>query len=405
MTNYLPTAILIFALSLSAIGQTPTITTQFGYPENSCSTLEYCLDVEFKADMADVEIFAMNVRFFYDDNVLEFVDFRDFQGGYGPVAPNPPTVNTSESAGPELFNFEGPADFVNGAVQLINNGPPPIILETDSWTKIFTICFLVENPEQNLDTFCPAIVWDLEANPENGGFLSGDDGVVITVVDPDPNNESLPSIENVVQFNWEYIGDGSPPYGEPVDSICIDVNCALPVAWTSLSGKATPEGNRLHWQTINEEHIQGFEIEQSSESFLWNSIGYIPSEGKLFGSYEYLDSNPCCEKNYYRVAQVNEEGDKQYSGIITLGNALENKLSFIKAYPNPVLSEQQFIYLTPPPIQGTIVRLFNPIGQLIQEVISSNSGTKLDVSDLPAGIYLMAIDDGHAVRSLRIVIH
>ena len=44
-------------------------------------------------------------------------------------------------------------------------------------------------------------------------FFVGDDGVVITVVDPGPS-ESLPTTENVIQFNWVYDSPPDPPYGE-----------------------------------------------------------------------------------------------------------------------------------------------------------------------------------------------
>jgi len=66
---------------VAVFAQTPVITVRFANPQNDCATQEYCLDVEFKSNTTDQELFGMNVRFFYDDDVLELVDFRDFQGG------------------------------------------------------------------------------------------------------------------------------------------------------------------------------------------------------------------------------------------------------------------------------------------------------------------------------------
>ena len=103
----------LFHIALEA--QIPVITVRFANPQNDCVTQEYCLDVELRSDITDQELFGMNVRFFYDDDVLEFVDFRDYQGGYDAVAPDPPIISTSEPAGPALFNFPGAAEFVNGA--------------------------------------------------------------------------------------------------------------------------------------------------------------------------------------------------------------------------------------------------------------------------------------------------
>lgn len=218
----------VFGFTFLVQAQEPLVTVRFANPSYECLTNTYCLDVEFLADQEDVEVFGMNIRFFYDDDVLELIGFSDFQGGYGPFSPDPPTVFTNGPAGPALFNFVGPAEFVNGAMQLVDPDADPILLSTTEWTKLFQICFIVEdNPGANPQVFCPSVVWDLEADPTNGGFLVGDDGVVITVVDPDPNVESSPADENVVQFNWAYdpMG-GGPPYGMPVEEVCISIDCS-----------------------------------------------------------------------------------------------------------------------------------------------------------------------------------
>src|SRR6187431_2595358 len=196
----------------SVLAQAPTVTTRFANQHYDCVNDVYCVDVEFQANQDSVEIFGMNVRFFYDDEVLELVDFSDFQGGYDLVAPIPPIVNmSSPGVGFDLFGFGSPgtgiADFVNGAIQLVDDGQTPIYISTTGWTKIFQICFTVDDPNADVLNFCPALVWDLEQDPANGGFLAGDDGVVITQVAPPPAMSSL-TIENVVQFNWEYTGPG-----------------------------------------------------------------------------------------------------------------------------------------------------------------------------------------------------
>ncbi|MBK8829767.1 MAG: hypothetical protein IPN60_02725 [Saprospiraceae bacterium] len=186
-----------------------------------------------------------------------------------------------------MFNFPGAAEFVNGAIQLVNLGPPPIILDTTAWSKLFQICFLVDDPNANLDTFCPSVVWDLEQNPLNGGFLAGDDGVVMTIVDPDPNNESLSADENVVQFNWQYIGNGQAPFGEPVDSVCSNINCTLPLTLLSFTGKASNEGNLLQWQTYREINVAGFQVQRSADRSSWKNIAYLVATSSGYDTEEY----------------------------------------------------------------------------------------------------------------------
>src|SRR6188768_453466 len=79
----------------SVLAQAPTVTTRFANQHYDCVNDVNCVDVEFQTDQDSVEIFGMNVRFFYDDEVLELVDFSDFQGGYDIVAPIPPLVSMS----------------------------------------------------------------------------------------------------------------------------------------------------------------------------------------------------------------------------------------------------------------------------------------------------------------------
>jgi hypothetical protein len=381
----------LFHIALEA--QTPVITVRFANPQNDCVTQEYCLDVEFRSDMTDQELFGMNVRFFYDDDVLEFVDFRDFQGGYGAVVPDPPIISTSEPAGPALFNFEGAAEFVNGAIQLVDLGPPPIILDTGQWSKIFQICFLVDDPNANLDTFCPSIVWDLEQNPLNGGFLAGDDGVVMTVVDPDPNNESLSADENVVQFNWQYIGNGQAPFGEPVDSVCSNINCTLPLTLLSFTGKALGEGNLLQWQTYQEINVAGFHLQRSADRISWKDIAYLEAAASGFDieDYSFLDPLPGQGTYYYRLLQSDHDGKSHYSHLISISNLLYTHQVSLTVYPNPSGEDKIYINCSQVDEQGGIVQLLDATGQVVKKLDFAQSGMELDISMLPAGIYLVCL--------------
>src|SRR6185295_5644866 len=144
------------------------------------------------------------------------------------VYPDPASV-ISSPAGPMLFNFTGYGDWVNGAMQLVNQDTTPIVLDTITWTKLYQACFTMDDPNPDVLHFCPSLVWDMEQDPENGGFLNADDGVVITAIDPDPVMESRPTNEYVDQFNWIYIGSGAYPWGQPEAGTCIPLNQPLEI--------------------------------------------------------------------------------------------------------------------------------------------------------------------------------
>lgn len=218
--------------SVGATMTTPNLTVRFTNPAFDCLTGEYCVDVEFQSDLPDQELFGMNVRFFYEESKLELINFRDFQGGYGPVAPNPPVKLTSLPAfGYNYFRFgvpgNGAAEWINGAIQLVDESQPPLYISTTGWTKLFQICFEIDDPNPDSTGFCPPLVWDLEQNPALGGYLPGDDGVVMTVFE-ESTGFTLPTFEHVDQFNWEYTGTGSaPPYGAPVPTDCTPISCGI----------------------------------------------------------------------------------------------------------------------------------------------------------------------------------
>ncbi|WP_373549928.1 beta strand repeat-containing protein [Haliscomenobacter sp.] len=237
-------AIMFFCGILYLSAQTqPIVTVRFANPRFNCATNEYCLDVEFQSNTADQSLFGMNVRFFYDDSALEFVNFRNFQGGYGAVAPNPPQIITGPLASAAAFNFSGAAEYVNGAVQLTNESAPAVVISTSGWTKLYEACFTVDGTP-NSSNFCPSIVWDLESDPSLGGYSNGSDGVVITVVDPTPQFDSAPAIENVAQFNWQYSGSGAAPFGMPNSTSCISIDVPAPVVGTITQPTCTtPTGS------------------------------------------------------------------------------------------------------------------------------------------------------------------
>jgi len=133
--------------SLRPMVTVPNITVRFANPQYDCTTEQYCVDVEFQSDTVDQQLFGMNVRLFYDDAIMEFDSFTNFLGGYGAVAPDPATVLQSPPGfGTNYFGFPSPgvADWVNGAIQLIDYGQPPIYIDTLGWTKIFQICLKIQ---------------------------------------------------------------------------------------------------------------------------------------------------------------------------------------------------------------------------------------------------------------------
>src|SRR5690606_4962481 len=156
-----PIAIVLWVvLANSLAAQSPLVSVRLNNPTYMTATERYCVEAEFRCDTLDQEVFGMNIRFFYDDAIMEFDTITNFAGGYSPTTPDPPQILTAP-VGVSWFGFTGNADWVNGAMELSSLNDP-IFMDTALWVRLFDLCFTLDNLD-SLDTmFCPPIVWDLE---------------------------------------------------------------------------------------------------------------------------------------------------------------------------------------------------------------------------------------------------
>ncbi|HZV71573.1 MAG TPA: hypothetical protein VFG10_18600 [Saprospiraceae bacterium] len=213
--------------SESSLMVDPIITVRFVNPRFYCDSNQYIVDAEFQSNTANKEVFGMNIRFWYEDSKLEFLRFKDFFTSYGAVSPNP-AFNSPLNFGVSWFGFSSTvADFINGGIQKTSSGGP-FYIPTTGWKKLFSIVFKVDDPNADPANFFASVVADLEQNPSNGGYLPGNDGIVITLVNP--AGGQLPATENAISLNWNYVGSGAPPYGQTNQTTVAGMyNCAPPM--------------------------------------------------------------------------------------------------------------------------------------------------------------------------------
>jgi len=237
----IPILMLLFLSGYQASAQDlPGMAIRFNNPRYICEPENYCVDVEFLSEIANREIYGVNMRFFYDGSLLEYEASGNFQGNYILSGYN---IDTGEpGSGPSYFELNDPLMYFNGYVVLTDPGNPLFVsTDPENWTYLYTICFKVIDPaSKGITEFCPPLVLDLteDIDPDTGeriGHLPGDDGVQVNLLTSDPVVTD-PTIEDVVQFNWAYDGEydfpngGGPfnlnlPAGAPVPIICTDTNC------------------------------------------------------------------------------------------------------------------------------------------------------------------------------------
>ncbi len=217
---------ILFGFQTKAQGELPVVKIRLVNPSFDCKTRLYCLDVEFQTDTEDQQLFGLNLRLFYDDDVLEFHSMTNFEEGYESIG-TPQLVTGPDGSG-DAFGLSGPIEWLNGLVQKTDFSPIFLSTVDTVWTPLFSICFHVDDVSQLLPNFCPPIIFDLQEDANLGGYFYGDDGVVISLSTADPSI-SLPTTEYVVQYNWVYEA-GPESYGTPEPITCIVPDQCVPVS-------------------------------------------------------------------------------------------------------------------------------------------------------------------------------
>jgi len=178
---------------------------------------------------------------------------------------------------------------------------------------------------------------------------------------------------------------------------------ALPVELVHFNVKPTDADKVvLEWLTASELNNEGFQVERSRDGRDWEMLDFVKGKGttELTNNYTYTDKVPVRGYNYYRLKQVDYDGVFEYSEIRTVLMEVKNKLPF-RIYPNPVNDIVKVVFDELQ--EGTTqVRLFNSRGQIIKEKIIDGGDNQMDLSDYPAGMYILKVTNGEQGWQKRI---
>lgn len=165
----------------------------------------------------------------------------------------------------------------------------------------------------------------------------------------------------------------------------MDCLTLLPVEWVHpLSSKLINDKVELSFATSEEINSSHFEIQHSTEGREFQSIGniYARENNASLNYYSYMHDKPNIGLNYYRIKQIDINGQFEYSNIATFHYVS----SEIDLYPNPT---SNFINISIP--RDYKISLFNSVGK------------KLDDFELKAGSHQIPIAEyGQTLIFLKI---
>ena len=198
-------------------------------------------------------------------------------------------------------------------------------------------------------------------------------------------------------FSFQEAGFGIYSGGTADGFASATISVALPVTFIGFT--AQPRGSEvlLQWQTAMESNNDHFEVQRSANAVAFVFLTDVAGRGNstIRQDYATVDPSPYPGLNYYRLKQVNQDGNSQYSKIVTVNMAIANGAS-LSVYPNPTVHEIQLTLVSLRDVSG-VLSLYSAAGKLIETRYASfTRGTnKLswNVSRLSAGIYYFRMEN------------
>jgi hypothetical protein len=185
----------------------------------------------------------------------------------------------------------------------------------------------------------------------------------------------------------------------------------IPVELTSFSANVVDRSVVLNWTTATEVNNQGFEIQRSIDGFSFNNIGYVPGFGTTTEpkSYSYTDQSVNSGTYYYRLKQIDFDGNFTYSDVAEVEVSLPIEFSLEQNYPNP-FNPSTSIQFSLPINARVVISIFNLVGEKVAEVVNKEFSAGMhkvsfDASILTSGIYFYQIDaagiDGNTFSNVK----
>ena len=174
------------------------------------------------------------------------------------------------------------------------------------------------------------------------------------------------------------------------DGSSCETESVLPVELLFFSSRALESSIQLDWATASEENNDFFVLARSSDGVAFSELARIAGNGTSSerNTYTYLDQNPLIGANYYRLTQVDFNGQsEQFEVLLAFFEAEEEVIVF----PNPVTDKvtiqfgSQFSRTT----ADLVISSLSGKKVWSNQLFLTGSRLELYLNSIPSGTYLL----------------
>jgi hypothetical protein len=206
---------------------------------------------------------------------------------------------------------------------------------------------------------------------------------------------SIPAGQEIM-LRWSDADDPSNDHHLQIDDLevwpfIIPCSTILPVELTLFTAEISTSKPLLYWETAIEQNNDRFEIERSRDAEVFEKIGTVHGSGTTSQprSYSFSDATAPAGINYYRLKQIDYNGQYSYSPI----RALEVQHSSEKEYRLTIHSEG-ISYLFNSTAMPDCIEVWNASGMLLFELKHPPESGSILLQQ--RGLYFIRIISGNA---------
>ena len=295
-----------------------------------------------------------------------------------------------------------------------DSGAYPDFVFPDNTTIAAGECLLIVNdycPTIDFPDACDTPVEIISMDLNNTALL-GNSGDVVTLSKADGSvscSVVYGSVEcdevdplDIPPFDMNNCHDwGSDTDGCPLlvsgDS-CTYLPVALPVVWELFEVQKVETSALLEWVTGVEVNNDRFEIEWGQDTRNFSRVHTVPGSGNSVAAvkYSFMHDEPAHGDNYYRLKQVDLNGQFTYSGIRHVK---------IEKFGDPVIAPNRssdIIRILGLESEASI-EIFNMQGRMMMSKQGMFERMPVDISSLNPGMYMVRISYDSKLKNLPII--
>lgn len=177
----------------------------------------------------------------------------------------------------------------------------------------------------------------------------------------------------------------------------------LPVEWLNFDGEIINDWGELEWKTASEVNCSHYEVERANDGNNFRKIGTRQGAGNSNNilTYNYTDKSFPTGVQYYRIKQIDFDGNYEHSNIIALDYGMQDQTLLIA--PNPNNGEFHIVNQSNADIMA---ELLSPHGKHVAQItLPAFRSTPVSLMGLSSGIYMLRYKMGEKIQYSKVAIH